>query len=211
NAGATSFKPAGGEMIFHLPNGLQAYMLVDGKGQRINKGPTEIVADPRRPDQRVETGVSCMSCHARGLLFKADQLRGHVEKNARVFGDAIVAAVRATHPRKAKFQAQIEEDNRRYLRALVTFGVRDPDQEPVNLVTQRFEGTLDGQTAAAELGLTLVGLGLFLKQESDLARILGGTLVQGGTVQRQVFEENFPDMARRLRAFHAAAVNTQRS
>ena len=63
NAGATSFKPAGGEMIFHLPNGLQAYMLVDAQGRRIDKAPSEIVADPRRPDQRVETGISCMSCH----------------------------------------------------------------------------------------------------------------------------------------------------
>src|SRR5262249_52734830 len=105
NAGATSFQPAGGEMIFHLPNGLQAYMLVDAKGKRIDKGPSEIVADPRRPDQRVETGISCMSCHARGLLFKADQLRGHVEKNAQVFGKQVVDAIRATHPRKAKFQA----------------------------------------------------------------------------------------------------------
>src|SRR5204862_5662783 len=79
NAGATSFQAAGGEMIFHLPNGLQAYMLIDAKGQRIDKGPIEIVADPRRPDQRVETGISCLSCHARGLLFQADQIRGHVE------------------------------------------------------------------------------------------------------------------------------------
>src|SRR5438309_3538573 len=134
-------------MIFHLPNGLQGYMLVNAKGKRIDKGPIEIVADPRRPDQKVETGISCMSCHARGLLFKADQLRGHVEKNAQVFGKPIVDAVRAAHPRKARFQAQIEEDNVRYLKALNALlpsppgrgvggegsGVRDPDHEPVNL------------------------------------------------------------------------------
>jgi len=205
NTGATSFQPAGGEMIFHLPNGFQAYMLVDGKGQRINKGPTEIVADPRRPDQRVETGISCMSCHARGLLFKADQLRGHVEKNAPAFGQAIVDAIRATHPRKAKFQAQIEEDNVRYLKALATFGVRDPDQEPVNLVTQRFEGTLDGSIAAAELGLKLDAFAAFLKQNADHARIFGSLLVKGGTAQRTVFQENFPELSRRLLTQQAIA------
>src|SRR5262249_6949163 len=139
NAGATSFQAAGGEMIFNLPNGLQAFMLVDAKGKRIDKGPIEIVADPRRPDQRVETGISCMSCHARGLLPKVDQVRDHVEKNAPVFGKEVVQTILATHPRKARFQSQIDEDNGRYLKALEKIGLRDADQEPINLVTQRFE------------------------------------------------------------------------
>jgi len=203
NAGATSFQPAGGEMIFHLPNGLQAYMLVDAKGQRINKGPTEIVADPRRPDQRVETGISCMSCHARGLIFKPDQLRGHVEKIALVFGKPVVDAIRATHPRPAKFKAQIDEDNGRYLKALENFGVRDPDQEPVNLVTQRFEATLDGPTAAAELGLKIDEFGAFLSGNPEQKRTFGSLLVKGGTVQRGVFQDNFPELARRLIALQA--------
>jgi len=202
NAGAISFQPSGGEMIFNLPNGLQAYMLVDAKGRRIDKAPSEIVADPRRPDQRVETGISCMSCHARGLLPKADQLRAHVEKNANVFGKAIVDAVRATHPRKAQFQAQVEEDSVRYQKALEKFGMRDPDQEPVNLVTQRFEGTLDGPTAAAELGIPLLELGLLLKQDAEKLRIFGPLLVQG-TVQREVFQANFAELSRQLLAMQA--------
>ncbi len=203
NTGAVSFQPAGGEMIFHLPNGLQAYMLVDGKGKRIDKGPSEIVADPRRPDSRVETGISCMSCHARGLLFKPDQLRGHVEKNAQVFGKTILDTIRATHPRQARFKAQIEEDNTRYIKALEKFGVRDPDQEPVNLVTLRFEATLDGPTAAAELGLKVEDLGPFLKGNPEQTRILGGLLVKGGTVQRATFQEHFPELARRILAAQA--------
>jgi len=198
NTGATSFQPAGGEMIFHLPNGLLAYLLVDAKGQRIDKGPTEIVADSRRPDQRVESGISCMSCHARGLLFKADQLRGHVEKNATAFGKAVVETVRATHPRPAKFQAQIDEDNIRTLKSLAVFGVRDADQEPINLVTQRFEATLDGATAAAELGLTVEELATYVQQNPDQTRLFGTLLVKGGTVQRGVFQDNFPEMSRRM-------------
>ena len=208
NTGDVSFKPAGGEMIFNLPNGLLAFMLVDAKGKRIDKAPGEIVADPRRPDQRVEAGISCMSCHARGFLFKADQLRGHVEKNAEVFGKQILASVRATHPHKAKFQAQIDEDNHRYLKALEKFGVRDPDQEPVNLVAQRFEMTLDGPSAAAELGLTLKEFGVLLKKHPDQARIFGGLLVKGGTAQRQVFQENFAELARLVKASQGAFSKT---
>src|SRR5262249_1131840 len=81
----------------------------------------------------------------------------------------------------------------------------DADQEPVNLVTQRFEGTLDGRTAAAELGLTLEQLGVFLKEHSDLARIFGGLLTASGTVQRQTFQDNFPELARRVEVFPALA------
>src|SRR5207244_4177414 len=41
--GETSFQHAGGEMIFHLPNGLHGYLLADSTGRRIDKGPIEIV------------------------------------------------------------------------------------------------------------------------------------------------------------------------
>src|SRR5207247_11279002 len=63
--GETSFKQDGGEMIFHLPNGLLGFMIVDKNGKRIDKAPVEIVSDPQRPDQKVTTGLSCMSCHSR--------------------------------------------------------------------------------------------------------------------------------------------------
>jgi mono/diheme cytochrome c family protein len=205
NAGATSFQPSGGEIIFHLPNGLQAYMLIDAKGRRIDKAPSEIVADPRRPDQRVETGISCMSCHARGLLPRADQVRSHVEQNAAVFGKAAVDTIRATHPRKAAFQARIDDDNVRYVKAIETFGARDPDQEPVNLVTQRYEATLDKPTAAAELGLNITELRRFLKEHADQARIFGSLLADGGTIQREVFQAHFAELSRLLLADQAAA------
>ena len=50
-AGETSFRHAGSEMIFHLPNGLCGYLIVDSQGRRLDKAPVEIVSDPERPDQ----------------------------------------------------------------------------------------------------------------------------------------------------------------
>src|SRR5207237_1309513 len=84
--------------IFSLPNGLQGYMLVDAKGKRIDKGPTSIVSDPKRPDRAVENGLSCMSCHARGIIPKADQVRAHALKNARSFAAAELDAVKDLYP-----------------------------------------------------------------------------------------------------------------
>ncbi len=198
-AGETSFAHAGGEMIFHLPNGLHGYLLTDGSGRRIDKGPVEIVSDPKRPDQRVETGISCMSCHVRGLIPKADQIRAHVEKNPNAFPRAVLEEVRALYPPKARLQALLDEDNARYLKALAKAGAGVEDPEPVNAVTQRYEGTLDQRTAAAELGLMAEDFVTRLKQAHSLARVVGALRLQRGTVQRQVFEEAFAEIARAFR------------
>src|SRR5205807_5347530 len=83
--GPRGFTPAGGEIIFHLPNGLQGYLLVDGDGRRVDKASSDIVSDPKRPDRLVENGLSCIGCHLNGILPKDDQVRAHVLKNPTAF------------------------------------------------------------------------------------------------------------------------------
>src|SRR6185369_8997775 len=95
--GDSDFRPDGGEIIFTLPNGLQSFFLADGQGRRIDKGPTAIVSDPRRPDRAVENGLSCMSCHARGIIEKNDQVRKHVLANTRSFADGDIESVRTLY------------------------------------------------------------------------------------------------------------------
>ena len=65
-----AFEHAGGEIIFNLPNGLQGYLLVDGKGQRIDAGPVEVVSDALRTSgtAAIVDGLSCMACHQRGVI-----------------------------------------------------------------------------------------------------------------------------------------------
>src|SRR5262249_37712189 len=99
-----SFVHAGGEIIFNLPNGLPGYLLVDGNGRRVDQAPVEIVSDPKRPDRKVEAGLSCMSCHVRGLIPKADQVRAHVLKNPQAFAKDDVEAVKALYPPDARMQ-----------------------------------------------------------------------------------------------------------
>ncbi len=81
--GENRFQHAAGEIIFNLPNGLQGYMLVNANNVRQDKGATAIVSDPKRPDRAVEAGISCMSCHARGINFKDDQIRDTSPRIAR--------------------------------------------------------------------------------------------------------------------------------
>src|SRR5262249_1806135 len=103
-ADAASFQHTGGEIIFDLPNGLHAFMLVHGQGHRLNKAALEIVSDPRRPDRAVENGVSCMACHARGLIVKRDQVRAHVQRNPGAFTAVEADAIKAMYPLDATIQ-----------------------------------------------------------------------------------------------------------
>ena len=77
-----SFKHDGGEIIFNLPNGLQAYYLADAGGRRLDEAPIEIVSNPAASDPTVRNGLSCIGCHTEGMKTFEDQVRGVViEKN----------------------------------------------------------------------------------------------------------------------------------
>jgi hypothetical protein len=172
-AGGSSFAPDGGEIIFHLPNGLHGYMLVNGAGARIDRAPVEIVSDPKRPDRSVENGLSCMSCHVKGVIPKADQVRAHVLKNRTSFGAADVAAVKALYPTETAFKARFDEDGERFTKALAKLGIPVDDPEPVSTVALRYEGTLDLATMAAEVGLKAPELTEQLQRSPALAKLLG--------------------------------------
>jgi mono/diheme cytochrome c family protein len=196
--GPDAFTQAGGEVIFHLPNGLQGYLLVDGAGRRIDRAPGDIVSDPRRPDHAVETGLSCMTCHRRGMIPKADQVRAHVVKNAQAFAPADVAAVKALYVPAPRLRALMGEDAERFLTALGRTGVRPDDPEPIGAVAERYEAALDLAGAAAEAGLPAAEFARRLRGSPELARSLGTLRTEGGTVQRSAFESAYADLARAL-------------
>ena len=70
----------GGEIIFNLPNGLQAYYLVDGEGNRLDVAPTDIVSNPAVSDPAVRNGLSCIGCHTEGMKTFEDEVRAVVEQ-----------------------------------------------------------------------------------------------------------------------------------
>jgi mono/diheme cytochrome c family protein len=190
------FQQAGGEIIFNLPNGLQGYLLVDGNGRRVDKAPGDIVSDPKRPDKLVVTGLSCMSCHVRGLLPKDDQVRAHVLKNPKSFEKADRETILALFAPAARMQALMKEDMERFARALEKAGVPVTESEPIEAMVLRYEGVLDLVEAAAEVGLKPNDFTVRLRRSATLSRTLGALLARGGTVQRQVFEENYPEVVR---------------
>ena len=84
----TAFQHDGGEIIFNLPNGLQALHARRRQGPAHRQGADQDRQRQARPDRPSMNGISCMSCHARGMIDKADQVRAHVEKNPTAFTEA---------------------------------------------------------------------------------------------------------------------------
>lgn len=162
------FVAAGGEIIFTLPNGLQGYMLVDAAGRKLDKAPTTIVTDARRPDRAVVNGLSCMSCHASGIIAKEDQIA------------VAVALDEVRELYRAELTTLMKLDAARFERALAELGV---DGEPVADAVARYEAPLDRRRAEAEVGKKL---GKGVVPSLDAKR---------GTVKREVWEQEFGRVA----------------
>ena len=75
------FTHDGGEIIFNLPNGLQAYFLVDANGSRLNDAPIDIVSNPAASDPTVRNGLSCIGCHTQGMKKFKDSVRAAIEQD----------------------------------------------------------------------------------------------------------------------------------
>ncbi len=190
-----SFKHDGGELIFTLPNGLQGYMLADSQGQRIDKGPTEIVSDPKRPDKAVTNGVSCMSCHYTGMIPKSDEIGSFVRANPKAFDNA--DDILALYREPKELDVVLDEDAKRFAAAMEKIGITSLSRsgEPVSTMAARFEQELDLQMVACEFGLPPVEFKKRLQASDAMARSFGALLVSSGTIKRDVFAALFGNAA----------------
>ncbi len=211
-AAENNFQHAGGEVIFNLPNGLHAFVLINSLGVRLDKAPIAIVSDPKRPDRAVESGLSCMSCHIRGINQKADQIRDYVDKNPKAFSRADAELIRALYVPEAKMKALMDSDAERFRKAVELTGAKIGTSETIMTMTLRYEADLDLPTAAGEVGMAPEAFLQKIGQSETLSKNLGALRVAGGTVQRQVVIQALSDTVRELRLgtlFNPAQVGQQ--
>jgi len=211
------FLHAGGEIIFNLPNGLQGFMLVNARNERINKGPIQIVSDPRRPDRAVECAVSCFGCHYTGILPKSDQIRAFVEQNQRHFSRQDFETIRALYVPDEEMRKLMEKDMARFRQAVEKTGGRITASEPILLATLRYEANQELAAVAAEIGLSPNMFRRKLQELSTqssgstvaeaISRTFGALLLPDGTVSRAALVQSFADLVRQLRSLRL--LNTQ--
>jgi serine/threonine protein kinase/formylglycine-generating enzyme required for sulfatase activity len=197
---AGAFRHDGGEIIFNLPNGLQGYLLVDRDGKRVDRGPTDLVKDPRQKEGAVINGISCMSCHVRGMIEKTDQIREHVENQHPFFKEDVVEKVMDLYPPRVEFKRFLETDTERFARAVRAATDAPPGgTDPIVALASRYEWELDQDLAAAEAGLEKAEFLKELARSKELGPLLGALQNEGGTVQRAVWANEFGKVVHELR------------
>lgn len=210
--GPDAFHHDGGETIFSLPNGFQAYYLNTAKGDRLDKGPTAIVRDPSRKDFAVTNGISCMGCHDQGMRKAKDEVRELVLKG-RTFPKDVRDAVEGLYPPHDKMDALIEDDAKRFADAMKRAGLDSTLKlngiEMINALAKRYEDDLDLTLAASELGLKKSEFNEGVADVDQKFRPLVRRLAQGA-VPRDQFEAAFREIAPDLTDLKVVAVRNAR-
>ena len=196
-----SFTHDGGEIIFNLPNGLQAYYLADAGGRRLDAAPIKIVRNPAASDPTVRNGLSCIGCHTEGMKDFEDQVRGVVQRNPNPpFNKARALQL---YTEQTTMAALVAEDTIRYREALEATGDVFGGIEPVLRFHEAFQRPVDTAHAAAAVGLETE---MFLQKIRASANLksLGLLVLENGTMKRDtwtsqfsevVFALDFPDVA----------------
>jgi serine/threonine-protein kinase len=188
-----AFVHSGGEIIFNLPNGLQAYLLVDGADQRLNRAPDDIVVDNSRSSgsPTIVNGLSCMSCHVRGMV-RSDDLHDEVAARSGLT-DPAKTKVAKLYAGTSELHDLLRGDEKRFTdaldRAAKGFGA-NLDVEPVASVARPFIlDDLGLKAAAAELFLDDPQKLAALVKNPAAARELGLVQLAAGGVKRDVWEQ----------------------
>jgi len=213
-----AFEHDGGEMIFSLPNGLQGYYLSTNKGDRLDRGPTEIVSFRQRPIGKgieVINGRSCVDCHADGIIAKRDQLRELIEKSP-TFSIAQRELLLELYVEQDELAKAMGKDRDAFISALEKVGATEkaPDgtlksrggpgkEEIVTWYADLYEDDLDAETLAAEFDMTPEEFEVAVQRvdDSQALRLALDWITQlkgGAKVPRFEVEQQFPKMVKAM-------------
>ena len=186
-----SFDRDGGEVIFNLPNGLQAYYVSDGAGNRIDVAPTAIVSNPAASDPAVRNGLSCIGCHTEGMKTFEDVVRSAFAQQP---DSDLKTHVLRLYVEKTEMDRSVDEDTSRYRDALEATGGIFGGIEPVHRFHEKFQEALDASHAAASLGLQESVFVKSIDENSGLQELGLAGLLSGGNVKRDAWTANFSEI-----------------
>ena len=197
-----NFTHDGGEIIFNLPNGLQAYYLSTAEGDRLDEAPINIVSNAGARDPVVRNGLSCMGCHTEGMKTFEDQVRSVILQNRNPSYDNAQAL--RLYTEQSKMESLVREDIARYRQAIEAAGGVFGGSEPIQQLVKQFEGQLDATHAAAEVGLETDDFLQKIRENSALQN--GGLLVlevEKGSVKRDAWESELKNRYIRFMLSHS--------
>ncbi len=187
-----SFKADGGEIIFNLPNGLQAYYILDALGNHIDSAPPNIVADPSARDPIVYKALSCIGCHTEGMKRFEDEVRSVVNQTREPAFDKAQAL--RLYVAQATMDRLLDEDTARYKAALEKTGGVFGGIEPVQRFHKAYQGDVGAAYAAASVGLEMNVFLSKIREDSRLQSLGLAPFLNGKNVKRDVWTSQFPEV-----------------
>jgi serine/threonine-protein kinase len=131
-----------GEVIFSLPNGLPGFFVAAPKDRRLESIPSPGLKNPWAKEG-VGTGLSCLNCHAAGLVPFTDVVRANADKSPDK------DKISKKYPELGKL---VEADNRRFAAALDKLPA-PAGRDPVTFVAERFAQNPPGDVPLDSLTL----------------------------------------------------------
>ena len=191
-----TFRHDGGEVVFNLPNGLQAYYISDAAGNRIDAAPTDIVRDLAASDPVVHNGLSCIGCHTEGMKTFEDEVRAVVERAPDT--PEKLQALRL-YVEQSVMDGLVKADTQRYREALEKTGGVFGGIEPVHRFVEAFQGPVDAAHAAATVGLETEVFVRKIRENPNLRSLgLGALESENGNVKRDAWTSNFTEVVSAL-------------
>ncbi|RKU08597.1 hypothetical protein C6502_14770 [Candidatus Poribacteria bacterium] len=187
------FTHDGGEVIFNLPNGLQAYYVTNASGFRLDEAPINIVSNPAASDPTVRNGLSCFGCHTEGMKTFEDEVRSVIESNATPAYNKAHAL--RLYVEQSKMDALLQGDMDTYKEALAETGGAVDDIEPISRFHEVFQEPVDAAYAAAVVGLETEVFQEKIRENVGLQNL--GLLVldsANGSMKRDAWTEGFDDV-----------------
>ena len=188
-----SFTHDGGEVIFNLPNGLQAYYVTNASGFRLDDAPINIVSNPAASDPTVRNGLSCFGCHTEGMKTFEDEVRSVIESNAAPVYDKAQAL--RLYVEQSEINTLLQADMDRYKEALEETGGAFDDIEPISRFHEAFQDNVHAAYAAAVVGLETEAFLEKIRENVGLQN--AGLLVldsDNGSVKRDAWTSSFRDI-----------------
>ncbi|MFM9939810.1 MAG: DUF4384 domain-containing protein [Hyphomicrobiaceae bacterium] len=157
--------------LFLLPNGLPAYLVANGRGDRLDQVPAEVVRPGIAARKGVRAGLDCMGCHGLGPTARGDE------------------AAPATDIARAA--SRDREFVRESLAAVgIEPGFTIDGLEPITALVREFRHPLAELRAANELGLETGALTEAMPKASGRMEVMLRRLASG-LVERAEFETEF--------------------
>ena len=188
-----SFTHDGGEVVFNLPNGLQAYYVTNASGFRLDDAPINIVSNPAASDPTVRNGLSCFGCHTEGMKTFEDEVRAVIESNTAPAYDKEQAL--RLYVEQSEMDKLLQEDTDRYRGALAATGGAFDGIEPISRFHEVFQGTVDASQAAAVVGLETEAFLEKIRENIGLQNIGLSVLdTPNGSMKRDAWTSSFRDI-----------------